>query len=69
MATKTCNKCGRSFGLYTQDCNDNFVIHTMIGYGSKYDECILSLTLCSACMDELIDECVISPITDPYEVM
>lgn len=65
MKKTYCNKCGREFGLINYDANDDFSIHTRIGYGSKYDECYLCLDLCSSCMDELIDSCVLNPIIDP----
>lgn len=64
MKKTICNKCGREFGDVTQDYNENFSIHTQIGFGSKYDRCGLELDLCSDCMDELIDSCVISPVID-----
>ena len=68
MAKLYCNKCGKGFGFEeNQDANEDFSIHTIIGYGSKYDECYLDLNLCSSCMDELIDQCAISPIYDPED--
>lgn len=66
MKKTYCNKCGKEFGDITQDYNDSFSIHTRIGYGSRYDMCGLELDLCSSCMDELIESCVISPVID-YE--
>ena len=55
-----CNKCGKEishvgfFGIkdYTMP------------YGSKYDFDTLNLVLCVDCLDELVDGCVISPITE-----
>ena len=65
MKKTYCNKCGKEFGDVNQDFNDDFSIHTRIGYGSKYDMYYVKLDLCSACMDELIDTCVINPVVDP----
>lgn len=59
-----CNKCGNEIGPSTLDFNDRFSIHTRIGYGSKHDGEMLWLTLCSSCMDKLIDVCAISPVHD-----
>lgn len=66
MKKTICNKCGKEFGDTNLDFNSDFSIHTRIGYGSKYDMCGLALDLCSSCMDELIDSCVLSPVID-YE--
>lgn len=68
MRKMFCNLCGKEYGDINQDYNDEFSIHTMIGYGSKYDMHILKLDLCSSCMDKLIDQCVIPPVTDIYEM-
>lgn len=45
------------------DIQEDYSIHTTIGYGSKYDEEKVELDICCDCMDELIDKCVISPLT------
>jgi len=64
MAKKLiCNKCGKEFDVY--DTQEDFSIHrSNIGYGSKHDGCDLELDLCCNCMDEIIDSCKISPVTD-----
>ena len=46
------------------DIQEGFSFNTWLGYGSKYDEDKLELDLCCACMDQLIDECVIPPVID-----
>jgi hypothetical protein len=65
MKKTYCNKCGKEFGEATQEHNNDFSIHTSIGYGSKYDMCKLELDLCSSCMDELIESCAIFPVIEP----
>ena len=44
------------------DIQEDYSIHTTIGYGSKYDEERVELDFCCECMDKLIDKCVISPL-------
>ena len=61
-----CNKCGKQFDFW--DEQEDYSIHTRIGYGSKYDEEELRLDLCIKCMENLIDGCVINPLTDYTEV-
>lgn len=55
-----CNLCGRKMDEF--DVNQHFFMQKIIGYGSKYDGDDLRVRLCSKCMDDLIDKCVISPI-------
>lgn len=57
-----CNKCGKKFDVW--DTQENFAMKSNLGYGTKYDGEKLDLKLCCNCMETLIDECVISPITD-----
>lgn len=66
MARKTfCNMCGKQFDLF--DEQEEFSITRTIGYGSRYDMCSLRLDLCCKCMDKLIGQCVISPVTELEE--
>jgi hypothetical protein len=44
------------------DVQEDYTIHTRIGYGSKYDEEEVELHICCDCMDKIIDKCVISPL-------
>lgn len=60
--TTICNKCGKTFDMW--DDQNGFGARTRLGYGSKYDGDILELDLCCKCMDELIDECTISPLIE-----
>lgn len=57
-----CNKCGKKMDMW--DIQEDFSMQRHLGYGSKHDGDILDLDLCCDCMDELIDSCVISPVTD-----
>lgn len=58
----TCNKCGKKFDIW--DTQEGFSINKRMGYGTKYDGEYLELDLCCNCMEKLIDECIISPVSD-----
>lgn len=62
MVSCKCNMCGKEFDIW--DIQGNFSIYRAIGYGSKFDMCDLRLDLCCGCMDKIIEQCKISPITD-----
>ena len=47
-----CNKCGKT--LNDLDMQENFSIHSQLGYGMKYDGCKLELDLCCKCMEQII---------------
>ena len=55
-----CNKCGRKFDLI--DKIADFRIEKRLGYGTPYDGDILDFHVCCKCMEELINECTITPI-------
>lgn len=57
-----CNKCGKPLDLW--DTQEDFSIRRSLGYGTKYDGDKLDIHLCCNCMEKLIDECNISPISD-----
>ena len=57
-----CNKCGKTCNEW--DIQEDFSIHTRLGYGTQYDGCMLELDLCCQCMEKLIRDCKISPIVD-----
>lgn len=59
---RVCNKCGKEFDFW--DEQENFSIHSQMGYGTKYDGDRLELNLCCACTENLIDDCLISPIKE-----
>ena len=61
MVRKVCNMCGRD--MDEVDEYENFSIHMSLGYGTKYDGAYLELDLCCHCMELLIEECEISPVT------
>lgn len=61
MKSIRCNLCGKSFDFW--DEQENYVVHRIIGYGSKHDGDCIDLHVCCGCMDALIDSCEISPVT------
>lgn len=63
----TCNHCGKVFDLW--DTQEGFSIKKRLGYGTKFDGDELNMNLCCDCMEQLIDDCLISPIiqTDMQE--
>ena len=60
--TTFCNMCGKPLDFW--DVQEDFSLHRHLGYGTKNDGSVLDLQLCCDCIDNLIDECVISPIID-----
>lgn len=58
---KYCNICGNRFDQY--DNNANYSIHKLIGYGSKYDGCFMHMNICIKCMDKIIEDCKIKPVS------
>ena len=61
MNIRYCNICGRKMDFW--DIQEDYTIHTTAGYGSKYDEEEIELHICCDCMDKIIDQCKITPIT------
>ncbi len=57
---EACNRCGKKLDLF--DLQQDFIIHTRIGYGSVHDGDDVHYRLCCDCFDALIRECKISPI-------
>lgn len=57
-----CNLCGKEFNIW--DYEENFQIHTLLGYGTAYDGDELHLRLCRDCMNEIIEDCYFSPIVE-----
>ncbi len=58
----TCNKCGKAFNIW--DIQEMFSIHKNLGYGTRYDGDRLEIDLCCDCMNDLIEQCVVSPIIE-----
>ena len=54
--------CGREFDFL--DEQESFHFYSRLGYGSRYDNHTLRLDLCCKCMDQIIDSCKLSPVTD-----
>lgn len=57
MTKRVCNMCGKDFDLW--DEQEDFSIHTQVGYGSKFDEEIIDLDLCCDCFDRMMLEYII----------
>lgn len=57
-----CNKCGKPFDMW--DEQENFHIYRDLGYGTKYDGSKLELDLCCKCLEDLAEQCKISPIVN-----
>lgn len=57
-----CSKCGKEFDEF--DMLAEFNISTRIGYGSVHDGEFLDLHLCCECMDKLIADCAVSPVSE-----
>lgn len=69
MAKRTvCNLCGKTIGEFMKACD--FSVHTLLGYGSRYDGDFLDLDLCPDCADELIDilqkKCKVPVLSEDY---
>lgn len=61
--TKYCNRCGCALDIF--DVQEDLTIHKeKLGYGTKHDGDKLHLQFCCDCMDWLIDQCAIYPITE-----
>ena len=56
---RLCNKCGMKMDLF--DEQQGFVYKRQLGYGSAYDGEHVDFQLCSACIDNLLAECEVSP--------
>ena len=61
MEERRCNMCGRKLDLIDLRCG--FSLYERMGYGTKYDGDMLDLHLCCECIESLIEECVLSPIS------
>lgn len=58
--TGICNVCGKGFDIF--DTQEDFSIHRMLGYGTKYDGDRLDLKICCSCMEKIIDMCKETPV-------
>ena len=50
---KRCTMCGNKLDF--AEANGNFSFQHRIGYGSKHDGDVICLTLCSDCLDKVVD--------------
>lgn len=57
---KFCSYCGRELDEW--DLQEDYRIHTVCGYGSRHDCSEIDLTLCCSCFDDLVDNCLVSPV-------
>lgn len=57
-----CNRCGKELDLY--DFQQMFYVRTKLQYGSRHDGETIRYRLCSSCIDSIIEESAISPITE-----
>ena len=57
-----CNRCGKEFD--TWDRQEGFSIYKRCGYGTKYDGMNIELDLCCECMEWLIEECSVFPVSE-----
>lgn len=57
-----CNLCGKELDEF--DIQQQAEIHIHLQYGSAYDGDYLNLQMCNKCMDMLIGQCAISPVTE-----
>ncbi len=55
-----CNCCGKPLDEF--DIQENFHIHTRVGYGSVHDTEEIDLRLCCNCFDGIVDNCEVSPV-------
>lgn len=62
-----CSLCGKHFNEF--DEQQKAEIHTKLQYGSAYDGGYLDLHICSTCLDMLIGQCAICPVTDEEGVV
>lgn len=57
-----CNKCNKEFNIF--DIHNGLKIKRVMGYGSTYDGDDINLNICTNCLDELINSCLINPIVN-----
>lgn len=57
-----CSLCGKHFNEF--DAQQQAEIHTRLKYGSAYDGSQLDLFICNRCLDMLIGQCLIAPVTE-----
>lgn len=66
MPEKTyCNICGSELDEW--DLQEDFTLHKHVGYGSKYDLSEVKLHICCRCFDNIVDQCMITPIVRDYD--
>lgn len=70
MIVRKCNCCGKEFDMW--DEQEDFSMKRHVGYGSKFDGCVIDIDLCCNCFDgvleDLIPKCEINPIVSRYDL-
>lgn len=61
-----CNICGKSFDIFDEQGNYS-IFNKRMGYGSDNDGACLDLHICCECMDAIISNCTISPLSEEDE--
>ena len=68
MKKVICNMCGKELDVWDLQENQDYSLHTKIGYGSKHDGDNVNLDLCCDCFDKILDKiiplCKHNPITE-----
>lgn len=59
--TCVCNKCKKEFDIW--DTHNGLIINKIMGYGSRYDGEKINMNICCDCMDDIIESCLISPMS------
>lgn len=57
-----CNLCGKPLDEW--DAQEDFHMHTHVGYGSVHDMEEVDLRLCCDCFDKLVGACTVSPVVE-----
>ena len=66
QGSNVCNLCGKELDFWA--AQEDFTLHSHVGYGSGYHGEVSKLRLCCECFDHIVDECKVSPIEEVKEV-
>lgn len=56
-----CNFCGKELDVW--DRQEDFSINKTLGYGTIYDGNKLRMRLCCGCIEKIINNCKVNPIS------
>jgi len=62
QGNRVCNRCGKELDMW--DLQQDFTIHTKVGYGSIHDMDTVHYQLCCDCFDKAVEESRVSPIIE-----